>query len=251
MKKIILILTTILFTGILLGQQTLKVNLAIQKTTPTLLLVGSTPTINFNSVFTLIGNASGLTMSTGIFKIGTDTLATKANIRTYGTAGSMVYPLVGIAKSTGTGWATSITDNSSNWNTAYADRLKWDGGATGLTPSAGRTSLGASIVGSNIFTLTNPSAISFIRINADNTITARSVTNTQVDLGIDVINATLANSEELSVAIPALTGVPIPKLSTSAINAISTPAEGLLVYDLTLHVMKFYNGSVWKTLTTN
>jgi len=35
------------------------------------------------------------------------------------TGGSMVYPPSGIAKSTGTGWATSIVDNSSNWNTPY------------------------------------------------------------------------------------------------------------------------------------
>ena len=29
-----------------------------------------------------------------------------------------------------------------NWNTAYTDRLKWDGGATGLTAATGRASLG-------------------------------------------------------------------------------------------------------------
>ena len=35
------------------------------------------------------------------------------------TIDSMVYPAAGIAVSTGTAWGTSITDNSSNWNTAY------------------------------------------------------------------------------------------------------------------------------------
>jgi hypothetical protein len=52
-------------------------------------------------------------------------------------------------------------------------------------------------------------------------------------------------------SVASLSGFPIPQMSTSAINAISTPAEGLLVYDITLHVMKFFNGSVWKTITTN
>lgn len=33
--------------------------------------------------------------------------------------GSMVYPGAGLAVSTGTGWGTSLTDNSANWNTAY------------------------------------------------------------------------------------------------------------------------------------
>lgn len=36
-----------------------------------------------------------------------------------GGGGSMVYPGAGIALSTGSGWTTSITNNSSNWNTAY------------------------------------------------------------------------------------------------------------------------------------
>ena len=38
------------------------------------------------------------------------------------------------------------TFNDTNWDNAYADRLKWDGGATGLTASTGRTSLGLGTV---------------------------------------------------------------------------------------------------------
>jgi hypothetical protein len=58
------------------------------------------------------------------------------------TINSMVYPSAGIAVSTGTAWGTSITDNSANWNSAFTDRFKWDGGATGLVAATGRTSLG-------------------------------------------------------------------------------------------------------------
>jgi hypothetical protein len=32
--------------------------------------------------------------------------------------------------------------SASNWNTAYTDRNKWDGGSSGLTAATGRTSLG-------------------------------------------------------------------------------------------------------------
>jgi hypothetical protein len=56
--------------------------------------------------------------------------------------GGMVYPGVGIPISTGSAWGTSITNNSAHWETAYDDRLKWDGGSTGLTAATGRTSLG-------------------------------------------------------------------------------------------------------------
>jgi hypothetical protein len=55
---------------------------------------------------------------------------------------SMVYPSAGIAVSNGSAWGTSITDNSANWNSAFTDRFKWDGGATGLVAATGRTSLG-------------------------------------------------------------------------------------------------------------
>lgn len=37
---------------------------------------------------------------------------------------------------------TASGGGSGNWNTAYTDRMKWDGGATGLSSSTGRTSLG-------------------------------------------------------------------------------------------------------------
>jgi hypothetical protein len=59
---------------------------------------------------------------TGIAKLDpTDTLATKAYARSVGGGtGSMVYPGAGIALSTGSAWGTSITNNSTNWNTAYS-----------------------------------------------------------------------------------------------------------------------------------
>lgn len=51
------------------------------------------------------------------------------------------------------------------------------------TAAAQRTTLGANDVGSNIFTLTNPSAVRFLRINADNTVTALSASDMNLALG--------------------------------------------------------------------
>ena len=36
-----------------------------------------------------------------------------------------------------------------------------------------------------------------------------------------------------------------PRMTTTQKNAISSPAEGLVVYDLTLHKLCYYNGSAW------
>lgn len=44
---------------------------------------------------------------------------------------------------------TTIANNSVNWDTAYTDRNKWDGGSTGLTASTGRTSLGL-VIGTDV-----------------------------------------------------------------------------------------------------
>lgn len=40
------------------------------------------------------------------------------------------------------GYSLPTTASQGNWDTAYSDRLKWDGGATGLDAATGRTSLG-------------------------------------------------------------------------------------------------------------
>lgn len=96
---------------------------------------------------------------------------------------SMVYPGTGIPLSTGSGWGTSITDNSSNWNTAYTDRLKWDGSATGLVAATGRNSLGGTTIGQNVFTSTNPGAITFGRANADNTFDWLSASDFRTAIG--------------------------------------------------------------------
>jgi Major tropism determinant N-terminal domain len=97
----------------------------------------------------------------------------------------------GLAKRTGAGTWTTITDSSTDWNTAYTDRLKWDGGSSGLTASTGRTSLGATTVGSNIFTLANPSATTFLKINADNSITTENASTHLASLGATTVGENL------------------------------------------------------------
>lgn len=47
-----------------------------------------------------------------------------------------------------------------------------NGGTGATTAGAARTALGATTIGANVFTLTNPSAITFPRFNADNTVSA-------------------------------------------------------------------------------
>lgn len=73
--------------------------------------------------------------------------------------------------------AIPSTTSQTNWNTAYTERLQWDGGSTNLVAATGRTSLGATTIGGNLFTLANPSAITFPRFNEDNTVAALSASD--------------------------------------------------------------------------
>jgi hypothetical protein len=137
-----------------------------------------------------------ITIVSNSFKIGANyTVVTVSGIGSVGTGvfPNPVYPDAGIALSTGTTWASSIPNNSTNWNTAFTDRLKWDGGSTGLVAATGRTSLGGTTIGQSMFTLTNPSAITFPRFNIDNTVTARTAANFRSDIGAGTVTSVTAS----------------------------------------------------------
>lgn len=51
-----------------------------------------------------------------------------------------------IAIALASGYSIPTTSSQTNWDTAYTDRLKWDGGSTGLNATTGRTSLGLGTI---------------------------------------------------------------------------------------------------------
>ena len=91
------------------------------------------------------------------------------------------------------GYAIPTTASQTNWDTAFTDRLKWDGGAIGLVAATGRTSLGATTVGGNFFTLTNPTAITFPRMNADNTVSALDAATFRTAIGAGTGSGTVTS----------------------------------------------------------
>lgn len=58
-----------------------------------------------------------------------------------------------------------------------------EGGTGASTASAARTNLGATTLGANLFTITNPSAITYPQFNADNTVTALDATAFRTAIG--------------------------------------------------------------------
>jgi hypothetical protein len=182
------------------------------------------------------------------YKVGENyTLVTVSGIGSVSSGqGNPIYPEAGIALSTGTTWTTSITNNSSNWNTAFTDRLKWDGGSTGLVAATGRTSLGGTTVGQSMFTLTNPSAITFPRFNADNSVTALSAANFRTAIGAGTVTTvTAAAGTPISITNNTTT----PELTMNAATA-SVPGY-LLSADWTTFNNKFaFSDTTSLNLTT-
>lgn len=65
-----------------------------------------------------------------------------------------------------------------------------NGGTGANTAATARTALGATTVGGNVFTLTNPSAITFPRFNADNTVSALDAASFRTAIGAGTSSTT-------------------------------------------------------------
>lgn len=85
-----------------------------------------------------------------------------------------------LAVSFTSGYSIPTTTKQAQWDTAYSERLQWDGGATNLVPSTGRTSLGAAASGAN-------TDITSVTLTSGTITTAPSSSN-------DIVNKSYADS---------------------------------------------------------
>lgn len=125
------------------------------------------------------------------------------------------------------GYSIPTTASQTNWDSAYTQRLQWDGGSTGLTASTGRTSLGGSTVGQNFFTLTNPTSVTFPRINADNTVSALDATTFRTAIGAGTSSTTGTVTSVTGGSY--LTGGTITSSGTLAVDATSANTASKVV----------------------
>lgn len=98
-----------------------------------------------------------------------------------------------------------------------------NGGTGATTAPNARTNLGATTVGSNMFTLTNPSAVTFPRFNADNTVSALDAATFRSAIGAGTGSGTVTS-------VAALT------LGTTGTDLTSTVANGTTTPVITLNV---------------
>ena len=83
-----------------------------------------------------------------------------------------------------TGLTTSGGPITSSGTITLGGTLTLASGGTGATTAAGaRTALGATTLGSNLFTATNPGAVTFLRVNADNTVSTLDAASFRTAIG--------------------------------------------------------------------
>jgi len=178
-----------------------------------------------NSAGVLTNDGSGGLTWTSVGGSGTVTSVALSVPTGLSVTGSPITSSGTLAISLASGYSIPSTSVQSNWTTAYNERAQWDGGSTNLVASTGRTSLGATTVGSNLFTLNNPNAIRFIQINANNTVSALTAADLKTALSLTASDVSLGNvtneSKTTMFTSPIFTGV-APRLGSPVTDTVAT-----------------------------
>lgn len=177
---------------------------------------------------TTTGSSGSATLVSNTLNVPTYTLAGLGGIKLTdlsSTATGLTYTNTTGVFSFTSGYSIPTNSSQTNWDSAYSERRQWDGGSTNLVAATGRTSLGGTTIGSNLFTLTNPSAVTFLKVNADNTITAESASTFRTSIGAGTGNGTITS---IATTSP-ITGGTITSTGTIGINASSTNTASYVV----------------------
>jgi len=131
------------------------------------------------------------------------------------------------------GYSIPTTASQTNWDSAYTQRLQWDGGSTNLVAATGRTSLGGTTVGQSMFTLTNPSAITFPRFNADNTVSALNAADFRTAIGAgagggSVTTVSVVSANGFAGTVADATTTPAITLTTSISGMLKGSSSALV-----------------------
>ena len=155
------------------------------------------------------------------------------------------------------------------------------GGTGAATAGAARTNLGATTLGANLFTVTNPGAITFPRFNADNSVSALGASDfrTAIGAGTGTGDVTLTGTQTLTNKTIAfgsntltdvvstntaqtITGTKTFSGTSSALAMVlndaaevatvsATAATGTINYDITTQSVLFYTSNASANWTVN
>ena len=121
-----------------------------------------------------------------------------------------------------------------------------NGGTNANNATDARTNLGATTVGGNIFTLSNPNAVTFPRFNADNTVSALGASEfrTAIGAGTSNTNGTVTSVNALTI------GDSGTDISSSVINSTTTPQITLNIPNSNSLNRGVLSATDWNTFNT-
>ena len=111
-----------------------------------------TPSAATFTSLTVTGSSGASTLSSGVLNVPTYTLSGLGGIKLAdlsSTATGLTYTNTTGVFSATSGYGIPTTASQTNWDSAYTQRLQWDGGSTNLVAATGRTSLGL-VIGTNV-----------------------------------------------------------------------------------------------------
>jgi hypothetical protein len=191
----------------------------------------------------------------------------------------LVKPEVGASTDT---WGTKINNDLDSIDGLFdaGPVLKLNKGGTGAaTAGAARTNLGATTLGGNLFTVTNPGAVTFPRFNADNSVSSLGASDFRTAIGAGVGDVTLDGSQTLTNKTIAfgsntltnvastntaqnITGTKTFEGTSSTLAMVlndaaevatvsATAATGTIAYDITTQSVLFYTSNASANWTVN
>jgi hypothetical protein len=112
--------------------------------------------------------------------------------------------------------------------------------STGLNSSTGSGSFGVTLDGSGTAFIVGSTNNSTSNARFSVNLNSGNAAQTEVIIGsqTSVASSLLTLNSTLRGFLP-------PRMTTTQRNAIATPAAGLIVYDTTLNVLTYYNGTIW------
>ena len=149
-----------------------------------------------------------------------------------GTAPSEKLEVNGNVKTSGTLTVNGTNITVANASNPYLFLNDTNGGAAIFQQSGNDTRIGSD----------SNTQVQFIQNNA-----VAVTISTSKNLGI---GTTAPNASSLLDVSSTTKGVLLPRMTTTQVNAISSPAEGLTVYNTTLNTLCFYNGTSWQKVTS-